>query len=204
MSHIASGPVFTGLVAQRDLRYRYSFLMPELTDNEWHNLELETQEGRGRIFTPDPDDVSTSLSVEARDLGTTITGEDLTTLREGLEEGLQQLHDLTIEKQEDYAIGALVGFEYWFTFREEAGGPLRKRWLRLAYQGQIQVRMIAQGATPDVFEYWLPLFNQAIRTFQFADWWAEITGHSWQQSLAGDLPDGEAADEDTTGGDAPR
>lgn len=204
MSHIASGPVFTGLVAQRDLRYRYSFLMPELTDNEWHNLELETQEGRGRIFTPDPDDVSTSLSVEARDLGTTITGEDLPTLREGLEEGLQQLHDLTIEKQEDYAIGALVGFEYWFTFREEAGGPLRKRWLRLAYQGQIQVRMIAQGATPDVFEYWLPLFNQAIRTFQFADWWAEITGHSWQQSLAGDPSDGEAADEDTTGGDAPR
>lgn len=204
MSDTTGGPAFTGMAVQRDLRYRYSFLMPEPTDNEWHNLELETQEGRGRIFTPDPDDVSTSLSVEARDLGTTITGEDLATLREGLEEGLQQLHDLTIEKQEDYAIGALVGFEYWFTFREEADGPLRKRWLRLAYQGQIQVRMIAQGATPDVFEHWLPLFNQAIRTFQFADWWAEITGHSWQQSLAGDLPDGEAVDEDTTGDDAPR
>jgi len=196
MSHTASGPVFTGLVAQRDLRYRYSFLMPELTDDAWHNLELDTQEGRGRIFTPDPDDVSTSLSVEARDLGTMITGDDLITLREGLEEGLRGLRDLTIEKQEDYAIGKLVGFEYWFTFREEAGGPLRKRWLRLAYQGQIQVRMIAQGATPEAFEYWLPLFNQAIRTFQFADWWAEVTGHSWQQSLQGDIPEGEGESDD--------
>ena len=185
---ITGGPVFTGLTVHRDLRYRYSFLLPELTDNQWYDLELDTQEGRGRIFTPDSDDVSTSLSVEARDLGTTITGDDLATLREGLEEGLRQLRDLTIEKQEDYAIGQLVGFEYWFTFREEAGGPLRKRWLRLAYQGQIQVRMIAQGATPEAFERWLPLFNQAIRTFQFADWWAEVTGHSWQQSLKGDLP----------------
>jgi len=191
MSDTTGGPVFTGLVVHRDLRYRYSFLLPE----GWHDLELDTQEGRGRIFTPDADDVSTSLSVEARDLGTTITG----TLREGLEEGLHQLHDLTIEKQEDYAIGALVGFEYWFTFREAADGPLRKRWLRLAYQGQIQVRMIAQGATPEAFEYWLPLFNQAIRTFQFADWWAEMTGHSWQQSLVGDVPDDEVA-----GDDAPR
>lgn len=197
MSDIKDGPVFTGLVVHRDLRYRYSFLLPELTADAWHTLELDTQEGRGRIFTPDPDDVSTSLSVEARDLGTTITGEDLPTLREGLEAGLQQLRDLTIEKQEDYAIGALVGFEYWFTFREEDGGPLRKRWLRLVYQGQIQVRIIAQGATPEAFEHWLPLFNQAIRTFQFADWWAEVTGHSWQQSLKGDIPDDEGVDGDT-------
>jgi hypothetical protein len=191
------GPAFTGLVAQRDLRYRYSFLMPELAEKAWHTLELDTREGRGRIFTPDPDDVSTSLSVEARDLGTTITGDDLGTLREGLEEGLRGLDDLAIEKHEDYAIGQLVGLEYWFTFREGPGGPLRKRWLRLAYQGQTQVRLIAQGATPEAFDYWLPLFNQAIRTFQFADWWAEVTGHSWQHSLRGDFPDDEGASDST-------
>jgi hypothetical protein len=198
MSDTTSGPVFTGLVVHRDLRYRYSFLMPE----GWHDLELDTQEGRGRIFTPDPDDVGTSLSVEARDLGTTITGDDLPVLRAGLEGGLDGLRDLTIEKREDYAIGQLVGFEYWFTFREGAGGPLRKRWLRLAYQGQTQVRIIAQGASPEAFEYWLPLFNQAIRTFQFADWWAEVTGHSWQQSLKGDFPAAEAAVGDDTPRDA--
>lgn len=210
MSNTTGGPVFTGLVVQRDLRYRYSFLLPEPEEQTWHNLELETQEGRGRIYTPDPDDVSTSLSVEAQDLGTKITGDDLAILREGLEAGLQQLRDLTVEKHEDYAIGDLVGFEYWFTFREAPDGPLRKRWLRLAYQGQIQVRMIAQGATTEAFDYWLPLFNQAIRTFQFADWWAEVTGHSWQQSLKGDIfpadaaPDLDESADDTATGDAPR
>lgn len=185
MSEATTGPVFTGLVIHRDLRYRYSFLLPE----GWHNLELESEAGRGRIFSPRPDDVSTSFSIEARDLGTRITGDDLPILHEGLEHGLAGLMDLAIEKQEDYAIGDLVGLEYWFTFREAESGAMRKRWLRLVYQGQIQVRMIAQGATPEAFEYWLPLFNQAIRTFQFADWWAEVTGHSWQQSLKGDFPD---------------
>ena len=46
-----------------------------------------------------------------------------------------------------------------------------------------------QGASPEEFTYWLPVFNQAIRTFQFADWWAEMTGNSWQQTLKGDFPD---------------
>ena len=53
------------------------------------------------------------------------------------------------------------------------------------------MRLIAQGASPEEFAYWLPVFNQAIRTFQFADWWAEMTGQSWQQSLKGDFPDGQ-------------
>jgi hypothetical protein len=185
VSESPSGPVFTGLVVHRDLKYRYSFLFPE----GWYDYELESDGGRGRIFTPYQDDVVTSFSVEARDLGTKLTEEDLPTLREGLERGLLSLADLAIEKKEDYAIGDLIGFEYWFTFRDTESDTIRKRWLRLAYQGQIQVRLIAQGADPERFDYWLPMFNQAMRTFQFADWWAQMTGHSWQQSLKGDIPE---------------
>jgi len=187
VSEQPSGPLFKGLAVHRDLRYRYSYLLPE----GWHDRELETEGGRGRIFSPVLDNVDTSFSTEARDLGTTITEEDLPILREGMLGGLQQLADLTIEKQEASASGDLVNLEVWFTFRDTATDALRKRWLRLAYQGQIQVRLIAQGATPEEFDYWLPLFNQAIRTFQFADWWAEMTGQAWQQSLKGDYPDGE-------------
>ena len=73
---------------------------------------------RGRIFSPRPDDITTSFSTEARDLGTEVTGEDLETLREGVEEGLRQLPELVIEKREGDAIGDLVTLEYWFTFRE--------------------------------------------------------------------------------------
>jgi len=146
------GPFFTGLLVHRDLRYRYSFLFTE----GWHDYELESAGGRGRIFAPRPDDITTSFSVEARDLGTEVTGDDLATLRDGVEEGLQQLPELVIEKREGEAIGDLVTLEYWFTFREAETGEIRKRWLRLAYQGQIQVRLIAQGASPEEFTYWLP------------------------------------------------
>ena len=190
MSIPTEGPFFTGLLVHRDLRYRYSFLFTE----GWHDYELESDGGRGRIFAPRPDDITTSFSTEARDLGTEVTGDDLETLRDGVEEGLRQLPELVIEKREGEAIGTLVTLEYWFTFREAETGLIRKRWLRLAYQGQIQVRLIAQGASPEEFTYWLPVFNQAIRTFQFADWWAEMTGNSWQQSLKGDFPDDQPGD----------
>lgn len=174
-------PAFTGLVVHRDLEYHYSLLYPD----GWQCLELESAGGKGVILAPAPDDVTTSFSVEARDLGMTITGQDLHALRQGLHDGLRRLRDLTIERQEDYVVGALVGLEVWHTFRDgpDADAPLRKRWTRLAYQGSTQVRLIAQGADPAAFEYWLPMFTQAMRSFQFADWWAEVTGESWLPSL---------------------
>lgn len=181
MSETTGGPTFTGLNVHRDLTYRYSLLYPE----GWHTLELDSDGGRGVILAPDPADVATSLSVEARDLGTPVTGDDLPALREGLRRGLARLRDLAIEQEEDYAIGTLVGLEVRFTYREADApddAPRRKRWLRLVYQGATQVRLIAQGDEAS-YEYWLPAFYQAIRTFQFADWWAQLTGHSWLPSL---------------------
>jgi hypothetical protein len=175
------GPTFTGLAIHRDLTYRYSLMYIE----SWHSLELESDGGKGVILTPDLDSTETSLSIEAREMGTTVTGDDLPALRAGLEQGLSQLRDLTIEHQEDDAIGKLVMLDVQYTYREPADAadaPLRKRWLRLAYEGQIQVRLIAQGDV-DSYTYWLPAFNQSMRTFQFADWWAELTGHSWLPTL---------------------
>lgn len=185
MLETTGGPTFTGLVVHRDLTYRYSLLYPE----GWHTLELESEGGKGAILTPFPDEVATSLSVEARDLGTPVTGDDLPVLRDGLKQGLGQLRDMTITHEEDYSIGTLTGLEVQYTYREgdAPDAPLRKRWLRLAYQGSIQVRLIAQGDLDD-YTYWLPAFNQMMRTFQFADWWAQLTGHSWQTSLR-DIPD---------------
>jgi hypothetical protein len=181
VAETTGGPTFTGLVVHRDLTHRYSLLYPE----GWHSLELESEGGKGVILTPVPDDIATSLSIEARDLGTPVTGDDLPALRDGLRRGLEQLRDLTIEHEEDYSIGKLVGLEVRYTYREAdapADAPVRKRWLRLVYQGSTQVRLIAQGDV-ESYEYWLPAFFQAIRTFQFADWWAEMTGHSWLRSL---------------------
>lgn len=181
MPETTERPQFTGLSIHRDLTYRYSLLYHDA----WQSLELESDGGKGVILAPDPDDIATSLSIEAREMRMEVTGDDLPALRDGLTQGLGQLRDVTIEHQEDDAIGKLVMLDVQFTYREPddtADAPLRKRWLRLAYQNGIQVRLIAQG-TVESYTYWLPAFNQSMRTFQFADWWAELTGHSWLTTL---------------------
>ena len=177
MSHAAPRPSFTGLLVARDLEYRYSFLYPE----GWHTLALETEGGKGIIVAPAPDDTATSFSVEARDLGMTPTEKDLPALREGFAAGLRTLPDAVVEMRDDFAIGTLLGIEAALTYRDDE--TMRKRWVRLLYQGSTQVRLIAQGATVAEYDYWLPMLTQAMRTFQFADWWAEVTGTQWLPSL---------------------
>ena len=171
-------PAFTGLEVYRNFEHRYSLLYPE----GWHQLDLATEEGgQGVIFAPPPGDAATSFSVEARDLGLTVGEEDLPTLRAGFLAGLRRLPKSRIQSQEEYAIGGLIGLEARQTFRE--GPTRRKRWVRLLYQGSTQARLIAQGATAEEFDYWLPMFNQMMRTFRFGDWWAELTGQEWLPSL---------------------
>lgn len=177
MSRDAPRPSFTGLRVARDLEYRYSFLYPE----GWHTFELETEGGKGIIVAPTPDDTATSFSVEARDLGMVPTARDLPTLRSGFAAGLRALPDAAVEMRDDFAIGALLGIEAILTYRD--GEATCKRWVRLLYQGSTQARLIAQGATVAEYDYWLPMLTQAMRTFQFADWWAEVTGTQWLPSL---------------------
>jgi len=178
-------PSFTGLAVARNLEYHFSFLYPD----GWHTFDLETDDGQGIIVAPSPVDTANSFSVEARDLGTTLTEEDLPTLREGFMAGLQDLPDVQIESQDDFAIGDLLGVEAVLTYRE--GDATRKRWVRLLYQKSIQARVIAQGASPAEYDYWLPMLTQAMRTFQFADWWAEVTGTQWLPSLDAPLEEDE-------------
>jgi hypothetical protein len=178
-------PSFTGLEIYRDLTYRYSLLYPM----GWHQLELETTEGAGVILAPEPDDTTTSFSIEARDLGVDVTPEDLETLREGFWEGIDSLSDVAVEAEDDFGIGDTVSIEATFTYRD--GEATRKRRVRLVYRGSTQVRMIAQGASPAEYDYWLPMFNQMMRTFQYADWWAEITGFAWLPSMTMDLVEDE-------------
>lgn len=170
-------PTFTSLIVYRSLEYRYSFLYPE----GWHHIALDSEGGQGVILSPSPDDITTSFSIEARDLGTTITADDLPALREGFIEGLRGQRDARIVDTEDYVVGGLVALEARLTFRDD--DARRKRWVRLLYQGSTQARMIAQGATEEEFEYWLPMFTQMMRTFRFGDWWAEVTGQEWQATL---------------------
>ena len=176
-----SRPSFTGLLIHRDLRYHYSLLVPD----GWHRFDLDGDEGS--LYAPEPEDVHTSFSVSARDLGTAVQPSDLASLRSGFVEGLRQVPDSKIESVEAEAVGHLITMEARQLFRE--GAATRKRWVRLAYQGRTQVRLVAQGANAERFAFYESMFYQAMRTFRFADWWAEATGMSWLERPFQDLPE---------------
>lgn len=189
MAERTQRPAFTGLDVHRDLTYRYSLLYP----TGWHVAELETTEGAGAILAPEAGDTLNSLSVAARDLGTTVTADDLAALREGFTEGLAALPEVAIASQDDWAIGDTLGLDAVFTYHD--GAETRQRWVRLVYRGTTEVRLIAQGATPADYQYWLPMFTQAMRSFQFADWWAEATGEQWLPNLTASRIVDDEADE---------
>lgn len=175
-----SRPAFTGLFVHRDTRFKYSVLVPD----GWHRFELQGE--TGSLYAPDPEDVHTSFSASARDLGTAVSPSDLQSLRSGFVEGLRQVPGSTLEGVEADAVGQLVTMEARQTFQE--GGETRKRWVRLAYQGRTQVRLVGQGATPERFDLYEPMFNQAMRTLRFGDWWAEMTGVAWLETPFQDEP----------------
>jgi len=162
-----AGPVFTGLVAHRDQAFNYSFFLPL----GWHRLEIEGAGDNGVFYAPSLDDPLTGFSAEARDLGMEVTADDLPSLRAGFLSGLRKMTRSKIESQEADAIGSLITMEARQTYRD--GAVTRKRWVRLLYQGTTQVRLVAQGATVDAFEYWLPMFLESMRTFRFGDWAAD-------------------------------
>ncbi len=172
-------PTFEGLAVYRHLRHRFSLLYPE----GWAQAKVPRAQGGGVVFTVDPDDRQTSLLVQSRKLPSPVQPEDLDALRDGLLEGVGQLPDVQLLDYKAEAIGKLLDAEAQHTYRDAQSGDLRKRWVRLLCQGAIQISIVAQGSSPEKFEYWLPMFNSVMRTVKFGDWWAEATGHSWRKTL---------------------
>lgn len=160
-------PGVAPLKAYRNREVGYSFIYPE----DWHQFDLQIEDGHGVLFAPRPDDVSTSLSVEVRDIGTTVTADDLPTLRRGFIEGLSTVPGSTIESRDAYDVGFLIGLEARQTYRD--GEHTRKRWIRLLFKDTLQVRLVAQGASPEDFDYWTPTWDPAMTTFTFGDVWPE-------------------------------
>ena len=186
MSDSERRPGFTGLVIHRDPDVGYSLLLPD----GWQRLDLPA--GGGTLYTPDPADPTTGLEVGGRRLGTAVHARDLPTLRRGFLQGLRGLPESRIEHQEDAAIGDLLTLEARLTYRQ--GEETRKRWVRLLYQGQAQVRLLAEGSSVERFAYWEPMFFTAFRTVRFGDWWSEAAGVEWLESWTPDAPPAGKAD----------
>lgn len=148
-------PAIKGLTWHRS-QY-YSFFTPM----DWHCFTW-SDDRQGEIYGPDPNDPCTVFAVDLRDLGTPVTADDLDVLAEGYFGAVERLPEAVIESREQKVSGKLLQLEAHYHFRNQANTC--KCWVRVFYHGTRQITMTAQGATPEKYDYWLPMFFEAMMT----------------------------------------
>jgi hypothetical protein len=116
----------------------------------------------------------TALSVEVRDLSVEVTPEDLPDLERAFLKGLRSVPGSKVERHEAFQSIFHIGLDAQHTFYE--GGQRRRRWVRVLYNGRVQARLIAQGASVAEFDRLRPLFAPCMTTFLFGDLWPEPLG----------------------------
>ncbi len=156
MTEIIKGvPAYTGMFQYRCEEGGFSIWLP----TDWHKYDLDG-ERVGAIFSPYADDINTSLYFEKHNLKVKVREEDMDILREGFTQGIQALPGVEILSQTE-SIGSLISvFEATYTFMD--GDVRRKRWAKNIYWGRAQLVMIAQGRTPENYDYWKPMFYNAM------------------------------------------
>jgi hypothetical protein len=152
-------PRYTGMFQYNDPGKTFAIWLP----TGWTKFEME--EGhQGVIFSPYPDHFDTSFTAEFHRLKYTVSNDDLPILQEGFEAGINALPGIEVESFTYTPTSTLITLEAQFTFLE--GENRRKRWVRNIYWGNGQVVFIAQGATVNEYDYWLPMFFNTMVTFQ--------------------------------------
>lgn len=159
MPETKKGPVYTGMTLHPNEKGGFSVWLP----SDWHKRELKPKHV-GMLFSPYPDDINTCLLVEKKKLKVKVKREDADVLREGFQQGLMALPGIEIEWTDEKLTDTILIFEARYTFLE--GEERRKRWTRSIYWGEGHLIMIAQGRTPEDFDYWLPMFFNTITTTQ--------------------------------------
>jgi hypothetical protein len=148
-------PTFKGLRWYRE-QY-FSFFIPI----GWHHFNWQ-DDRQGALFGPLADDAHTVFAADLRDIGFTVTAADLDDLFDGFMGGIQQLPGVEIESSNKRVVGDLITLEAKYTFMDDE--MTRKRWVRVLYHRTRQIAFTAQGATPDAYDYWLPMFFEAMMT----------------------------------------
>ena len=157
-------PIPHVLQIYRNEAWDYTIRRPE----PWQQLELEipASQGQGVVFAPDPEQLATALSVEMTDLGTEVTPDDLPDLEEAFLAGLRAVPDSEILESQSYANEFWIGIDAVQTYVDD--GQRRKRWIRLLFKGSRQARVIAQGATVEVYDRLQPVYAPCMTTFVFS------------------------------------
>ena len=168
--------MYTGLRTYRDPIGRYLFRYPK----EWHQHELADNRD-GIMYSPEAENPETYFAAWAVRLEDKVVAEDLDILSEGVNEGLYQLVKLNLESGEDRTFGNLVRFERIYTFDED--GRIRKRRVWMIYAYKWLFVLVAQGASPETYDYWHIMLDGCFDSFDLAPelWYAS------DPEVAGDL-----------------
>jgi len=113
----------------------------------------------GMLFSPG--NLDTFISVDVTPLGTRVVPEDMVELERGFLTALRGMPNSDVLEHRRIDTGPLLGMEAQQRFDG------KKRWIRLLYRGELQVRLIAQGATEQEFDFWLPSFEPAMTGYVF-------------------------------------
>ncbi len=151
-------PTYTGMKVHSD-RAGFAIWVP----SDWYQFDLKDGH-KGVLYSPYPDDINTGLLAEKHRLKVNVTEKDLPVLREGFMAGIQALPGVEIEEGSfsEFLTHSISFFEIRFTFLD--GDIRRKRWIRNIYWGKSNYVVIAQGRTPEEFQYWLPMFFNIMMT----------------------------------------
>lgn len=172
MKRQGESALWTGERIFWDDEWDYSFFH----ERTW--FEYDFEDGRpGVILSPDESNPVNLFSVQPSDLGMEVTEDDLPVLAEGFLSGLQKLPGCKIESQEEVASRFFIRLEAVYTFEEN--GERRKRWCRLIYQGTRRYLLIAQGASPEDYQYWYHGFYTCMTTFWTAGPRVDWPGGPW-------------------------
>lgn len=152
-------PLYHGMFKHLDAKGSYAVWLPM----GWTEVKMGKGH-QGAAFFPEPDAPNTYFSCESFKLRVSVAESDVPVLREGFSAGLQAVPGIEIESQDESVTPTLIAFDARFTFNE--GEARRKRWVRNIYWGKLQMVFIAQGSSPEEFEYWLPMFYQTMMTFE--------------------------------------
>ncbi len=152
-------PRYVGMFKHLDKKGGFALWLP----TGWHRTDMADGH-HGVIYSPYPGDLNTCFSAEKKKLRYAVLEKDMPILREGFEAGLTSMPGVEVESRDESVTSTLITLEARFTFLE--GEARRKRWVRVVYWGDGQLILIAQGATPDEFDYWLPMFFNTMMTVE--------------------------------------
>jgi hypothetical protein len=151
-------PRFRGVTTYLDPLGRFTVRYP----TDWYQFKLE-EERDGVMFSPEANNPQTWFSIWSSELAETAVAEDLDLLRDGIDEGLAQLPECTIESASEAVYDNLLKFERIYTFRD--GDAIRKRKVWLLYVAKWLIVLTWQGSSVEEYHYWLSMGNYSFATF---------------------------------------